>query len=67
MSRTVALPVSGSGCGRCTTIRSGPFFSNTRDPERWVTSTSAAFNMVTMSAHRMPLGVGLLNTSFSVR
>ena len=38
-----------------------------RDPDRWVTSTPAAFNMAVTSVHRIPLGVGFLNTSFSVR
>ena len=67
MSRTVARPVSGSGCGRWTTIRSAPFFKSTRDPDRSETSTPFAPSIAMTSAHRMPEGVGFVNILWSVR
>ena len=54
MSRTVACPVSGRGCGRCTTIRSAPFLSSTRDPDLSTTSTPTALSNDSMSRQRIP-------------
>ena len=53
MARTGPRPVSGAGCGRCTIIRSAPFFRSTLEPERSETSTPAASSIATMSAHRI--------------